>query len=126
MSPEFSGEDELVQENHAARAPRVLRDRAAVYIAEVVVRGFRGLGECHLHLEPGLTVIVGRNNAGKSRLLRAIAVALGALPADRDDWTVDCADEPTIDLVLAPMHGEQVDEEFDEQVGRRLRLDVSL
>jgi recombinational DNA repair ATPase RecF len=51
---------------------------AAVYLQALWLHNFRGLEECTVEFEPDLTVLVGRNNSGKSRILRAIAVALGA------------------------------------------------
>ena len=52
--------------------------------------------------EEDLTVLVGPNNIGKSRVLRALALALGAVPANRDDFSVGEVLEPTIDVVLSP------------------------
>lgn len=89
----------------------------------VTVRDFRGLTECTLALEPGLTLLVGRNGSGKSRLLRALALACGSVPADGDDFTVGISASPTIDLVLAPA-GEQ--QSFDDRIaalfGNRVQL----
>lgn len=63
---------------------------------------FRGLEELELPLHPKLTVLVGRNNSGKSRVLRALGAAVGALPVDRDDLTVGGAGQAVIDVILAP------------------------
>lgn len=95
---------------------------AAVYVERVEVRDFRGISTCVLELAPQLTVLVGRNNVGKSRLLRAVAVALGAVQAERDDLTVGSTGPAIIDLVLAPEGGE----EFDNRVGRRLTPGVAI
>lgn len=97
-------------------------DVAGVYVERVEVRDFRGISKCVLELDPALTVLVGRNNVGKSRLLRALAVALGAVSAERDDLTVGTDRPATIDLVLAPDGGG----EFDERVGRRLTPGVAV
>jgi putative ATP-dependent endonuclease of OLD family len=95
-------------------------DFAAVYVRSIRLADFRGIADCTIDLEPDLTMLVGRNNAGKSRVLRALAVALGAVPADRDDLTVAGPDEATIDIVLAPEPMDATDETFVDRVARRL------
>lgn len=75
--------------------------RAEILIESVTVRNFRGIAEARLELAPTLTVLVGRNNIGKSRLLRAIAVAIGAT-AEGDDFTVGADESPEIDVVVRP------------------------
>ena len=96
-------------------------EHAALYVAEMTVRGFRGLGECKIEFEPDLTLLVGRNNSGKSRILRALAVGLGEVPADRDDWTKGGTEEASIDIVLAPRVSADMDDEFDKRVIQRLQ-----
>ncbi len=95
-------------------------DWASLHVEQVIVRNFRGIAECQLELEPDLTLLVGRNNAGKSRILRALAIALGAVPADSDDWTSGGSAEPTIDVVIAPRPARGEEEIFEKRVGRRL------
>ena len=87
-----------------------------LYVEQVRVRDFRGIGSCEIDLDRRLTLIVGRNNSGKSRLLRAIAVALGSLPADRDDRTVGTSVDPVIDVFCAPSTGDSDEEIFDPAV----------
>lgn len=99
-----------------ARTP----DFATLYVERIRARNFRGFTDCDLLLEPDLTVLVGRNNSGKSRLLRALAIALGAVPAETDDLTVDGASEATIDIVLAPRGGDGAVDEFENRTGSRL------
>lgn len=94
---------------------------AAVRVERVVIRDFRGIRECDLTLSPKLTVLVGRNNSGKSRLLRALGIALGAIAADRDDLTVAGPVSSSIDVVLAPAGASEDGlEAFDVRVARRL------
>jgi putative ATP-dependent endonuclease of OLD family len=95
-------------------------DYATVYVKSVHVANFRGIRECTVELEPDLTVFLGCNNAGKSRVLRALAVALGAVSPDRDDLTVGRADEAAIDVILAPTRQDGDDETFASRVTRRL------
>lgn len=48
-----------------------------MYLARVDVSNFRCLRELHVELQPGLNVLVGRNNVGKTSLLSAIRLAMG-------------------------------------------------
>lgn len=95
---------------------------ADVYIERVRIQNFRGITFCELELEPTLTLLVGRNNGGKSRILSALNLALGGRAADVDDFTVGSTDSPTIDLVLAPVPPAVAgaDEEFAKAVAQRL------
>lgn len=47
-------------------------------IHEIRLRNFRAFEDLTLHLEPQLTVLIGRNGAGKTTVLEGLAVALGA------------------------------------------------
>lgn len=47
-------------------------------IHEIRLQNFRAFEELELHLEPQLTVLIGRNGAGKTTVLEGLAVALGA------------------------------------------------
>ena len=112
-----------------AQMPNSVRESGGaaglVRVESVRVSDFRGLSDCTLALEPGLTLLVGRNSSGKSRLLRAIALACGAVSASSDDWTVGLSAEPTVDVVLAP-GAIGPDESFDDRVrvafGQRIQL----
>lgn len=88
--------------------------KALLRVELVQVRSFRGIEDVVLSFRHDLTVLVGRNNAGKSRLLRAVAVACGSARAERDDFTVaDGGVLPSIDIVLAPQADGAV---FDNRV----------
>ncbi|MCY4663291.1 MAG: AAA family ATPase [Acidimicrobiaceae bacterium] len=89
-------------ETLAANATGQPRDFAPLHLSSVHIRNFRGITECRIKLEADLTVLVGPNNIGKSRVIRALALALGAASANRDDFTVGQELEPTIDVVLSP------------------------
>jgi putative ATP-dependent endonuclease of the OLD family len=95
-------------------------DFAAVYVERVRVRNYRGVVDCVVELEPDLTLLVGRNNAGKSRFLRALAIGLGAEPADRDDLTVGGEGEATVDIILAPRPALGEGEFFTDRIGQRI------
>ncbi len=83
MSPDSPIPDQLAESEEVPGASSFQgatganAEHAALYVAEMTVRGFRGLGECKIEFEPDLTLLVGRNNSGKSRILRALAVGLG-------------------------------------------------
>lgn len=100
---------------------------APLYVESCHIRNFRGIVDCSLELEPNLTLLVGRNNAGKSRVLRALGVALG-LPADIDDLTVESTEEATIDVVIAPPPpaSDDKNETFSEPISRRLGFQIPL
>ncbi|WP_083190574.1 AAA family ATPase [Serinicoccus hydrothermalis] len=94
---------------------------ASVYVERVTTRNFRGITECTVELEPDLTLLVGRNNVGKSRILSALQLAFGGRPADVDDFTVGDTSEPEIDVFVAPgpPSSEADEDAFDEAFGRR-------
>ena len=48
-----------------------------MYLKTIIVKNFRNLRDFSLNLQPGLNVLVGRNNMGKSNLLGALRLALG-------------------------------------------------
>ena len=76
--------------------------QAGILVERVAIRNFRGIKDLAVNLQPGLSLLVGRNNAGKSRILRALHVAVGGVQVDRDDLTVGSTDPSEIDVVLAP------------------------
>lgn len=101
--------------------------RAAVFVERIVIRNFRGISKLELDLEPGLTLLVGRNNSGKSRILRALHVAVGDVPVERDDLTVGSSTPAVIDIVIAPVPDETADgEKFGQAEGQRLGGGISL
>ena len=128
------------------------RDFAPLHLSSVHIRNFRGITECLIKFEADLTVLVGPNNIGKSRVMRALALALGATSASRDDFTVGQEVEPAVDIVLAPSpsaiesvalaqsgyvthaaNGESItessssnDETFDERLVARLQTAIAV
>lgn len=96
---------------------------AQLYVQKVTIRSFRGIKNCCLELEPDLTILVGRNNAGKSRILRALHIAIAGAQVDRDDLTVGGPSKAEIDVVLAPRasSGSGGEEVFDDPIARRLQ-----
>lgn len=75
---------------------------APIVLESVRIRDFRGFTDVALDLDPKITLLIGRNNCGKSRILRAIALAVGAVAAENDDFTIGGTSSPVIDVVIAP------------------------
>ncbi|RLI78849.1 hypothetical protein DRP05_06010 [Archaeoglobales archaeon] len=48
-----------------------------VYVSKLVVKGYRSLRDIEVNFNPGINVIVGKNNAGKSNIIRALNSILG-------------------------------------------------
>src|SRR5713226_2828068 len=81
-----------------------------MYLSTIEVKNFRSLKELLVEFQPGLNVLVGRNNTGKTNLMEAIRHALGpsasrgdALWLERDDFyreSPDDAKERTISITL--------------------------
>jgi putative ATP-dependent endonuclease of OLD family len=99
---------------------------AAPYVERITIRTFRGIVSCEVEFEPGLTLLVGRNNVGKSRVLSALHLALGGRVADVDDFTVGSSAEPEIDVVLAPSPPPASTDEqaFEDDEGRLMGGDA--
>lgn len=99
---------------------------AALYVERVAIRNFRGISSCEVEFEPRLTLLVGRNNVGKSRVLSALLLALGGRVADVDDFTVGSDDNPEIDVIVAPQPPALAtdDQAFEDDVGRRMGGDA--
>lgn len=53
-----------------------------MHLSRLFIRGFRSIAELDLTFAPGKNIIIGRNNAGKSNIIRALDLVLGeAAPA---------------------------------------------
>lgn len=96
-----------------------------MYLSRVHIRGFRNLREVSLSLQPGLNAIVGRNNVGKTNLLAALRLCLGAasdrvgpfwLRADdfhRDSRTAEPVGEIRISVMFEQLDEHQVAQFFE-------------
>jgi putative ATP-dependent endonuclease of OLD family len=81
-----------------------------MHLAVAEIKNFRSLKNLRVEFQPGLNVLVGRNNTGKTNLLQAIRHALGlsasrgdSLWLDRDDFFKESpkdSTEPTMSIVL--------------------------
>jgi len=96
-----------------------------VFLSKVRVRNFRNLRDFEIHLAPGLNVLVGENNIGKTNLLDAIRVALGSAASTGDSVRIGLddrhrlrdgsyVDEPiAIDLTFADLNVDERAEFID-------------
>lgn len=75
---------------------------AAIFVERVTIQNFKGIERLVIELQPGLSLLVGRNNAGKSRVLRALHIAVGGVPVERDDLTAGSKEAAEIDVMIAP------------------------
>ena len=74
LAAELSGEERNGPERDVVRADA---EPAGAYLRSITVSGFRGAGPAAtLKLNPGLTVVVGRNGSGKSSFADGLEVLL--------------------------------------------------
>lgn len=82
--------------------PSVSKFAQNPFIERMIVRNYRGVDELSIEFEHDITVLAGRNNAGKSRIISALHLALGGRPASVDDFTAGSDETPTIDIIVSP------------------------
>ena len=77
-----------------------------MFLSEITVCNFRNLKLLQVRLSPGLNVIVGENNVGKTNLLDAMRVALGAASVtgdavrlSREDLNIDSSGKRTDEAI---------------------------
>lgn len=58
-------------------------DVAAMYLKELTVRGFRSCADVTIPLSPGVTLLVGENNSGKSNVIEALRLSTTPLNGRR-------------------------------------------
>jgi putative ATP-dependent endonuclease of the OLD family len=96
-----------------------------LFVESVRVKNFKGIGNTELLLEPDVTFVVGRNNAGKSRLLRALAIAVSSVRSEPDDITVDSEEETWIEITIAPRNSDSSGT-FAPRIAARLNRYIQL
>lgn len=73
-----------------------------MYISMLTIENFRCFGSgterLELHLQPGLTALVGENDRGKSAIIDALRVALGT--TDQEWYRLDDTDFHSEDVSL--------------------------
>ena len=76
-----------------------------MYISKLFVQNYRSLQQAVVRFEPGKNVIVGKNNSGKSNIIRAIEILIGEkFPTylkftDNDYFTYEYVDEDTGEII---------------------------
>ena len=53
-----------------------------MHVSRLYIRNFRSIKELDLVLHPGKNVIVGRNNCGKSNIMKALDIVMGDASPD--------------------------------------------
>lgn len=61
----------------------------AMHLKEVSIRGFRSCADVTIPLSPGVTLLVGENNAGKSNVIEALRLATSPLSGRRTRYFED-------------------------------------
>lgn len=89
-----------------------------MHIKEILINNYRSIKNLHLQLEPGKNIIVGKNNSGKSNIVKAIDLILGeSSPTyaktdniNENDFHKDNTKEPiTIFLHISRNSDEELD-----------------
>src|SRR5262249_36917855 len=105
----------------ASSVPRGPEETADVRISRIRIENLRGIERADLSLSVHPTFLVGENNAGKTSILQAVAIAFGDRQASRDDLrqTTDKAQSnAVVDVFLAPRTGLR----FSEATRQRLQF----
>lgn len=96
-----------------------------IRLRQVRVQGFRSLADVTVSLQPGLTVLLGENNSGKTSFLEALGVAFGERHPRVDDLhhtPRTAADRFTIDLTFEPTRGDELPDLIIDHVGLAVQL----
>ncbi|NCB40672.1 MAG: DUF2813 domain-containing protein, partial [Erysipelotrichia bacterium] len=72
-----------------------------MYLSRLVIKNFRSISEIDITFSPGKNIVIGKNNAGKSNILKAIDILLG-------DYKPDYS--KTENITLEDFHNGKVDE----------------
>lgn len=93
-----------------------------MHITKISIKNFRSFGPEPqvLETQPGLNVIVGENNSGKSSLFSAVESALAQRAIDKSDHPFGELKEPSSISVEATFHPEERDWLVEKQFGRTL------
>lgn len=103
-----------------------------MYLAKVEIVNFRSLRNVIANFQPGLNVIVGRNNTGKTNLLAAIRHAIGPAGArgeapwiSRDDFYKASAGEKAAETISITLTFEELSNEQRAQFFEIVDFDVA-
>ena len=95
-----------------------------MYVSKLVVRGYRSLADVEINFNPGINVIVGKNNAGKSNIIRTLNLILGErhpsyVRFENRDFYCDCSDSVHEIIIAACLSGS-----FDAEISSSRRMKV--
>lgn len=95
-----------------------------MYVAKALIKGFRSLEDVFVNFYPGINVLVGKNNAGKSNIIRALDIVLGEKwPTYREigdkDFYRASSDTDPVDhfLVTVCLKGKVNTEVIEDEMG---------
>jgi len=100
-----------------------------LFVKRVFIRNFRSLEKINISFNPGLSILVGKNNAGKSNIIRALDYVLGeTYPTFRnieykDFYRESMNEEPRESfLIMAWLGGNDIDINLLSQINRRVYI----
>jgi len=98
-----------------------------MYISQLRVRGFHSLQDVSIQFRPGLNVLVGKNNSGKSNIIRAIDYLLGEKWPTYQDFDDRCfyrdANGQVSDLsIIVELSGKGINRFAIEDLNRNQRV----
>jgi len=102
----------------------------SILINKVRISGFRGISNLEISL-PRVAVLIGKNNAGKTSVIKALQLALGDYSrhlAD-EDFYIDSDDSVSskiiVDVCIVPVASEEFSDEWIETFGDLRQFDPS-
>tara|TARA_R110000772_G_C13309004_1_gene439691 strand:- start:3690 stop:5444 length:1755 start_codon:yes stop_codon:yes gene_type:complete len=102
----------------------------SILINKVRISGFRGISNLEISL-PRVVVLIGKNNAGKTSVIKALQLALGDYSrhlADEDfyiDGEDNICSEIIIDVSIVPVSSNEFSDEWIETFGDLRQFDTS-
>lgn len=105
----------------------------AIFVKNIRITNFRSLKEVSIELENNCTVLVGKNNCGKSNIIQAIGLAFGFSTIGREDIFIS-PDEPydeskklIIDVRILPIDSKGIIQDaFNEEWSRAFGASTSI
>jgi putative ATP-dependent endonuclease of OLD family len=89
-----------------------------MYVGKILVKGYRSLEDVSIRFQPGINVLVGKNNAGKTNIIRALDLVLGErwptyVEVEERDFYCS-SDGSSVDrfLIAVRLEGEGFNREF--------------
>jgi len=100
----------------------------SILINKVRISGFRGISNLEISL-PRITVLIGKNNAGKTSVIKALQLALGdySRHLTDEDFYIDSDDndcsEIIVDVCIVPIDTNEFSDEWAETFGDLTQFD---